>query len=303
MQSVIMHPGGVVAGIQSENAKAAIDVSPAGVETVVRPSNSQTSIERLQIYAAAYHARLLECLRLEFPAVAHAAGQEAFDAFALGYLQAYPSHSYTLAKLGERFPKYLAETRPSDARSDKGPSWPDFLIDLALLERAYAEVFDGSGVEGQPLLAIDDLLAVPQSRWPDVKLIPADSLRLMTFRFPVHEYATAVRNSAAASLPEARPTFLAITRRDYVVRRHEISETQFTLLNAIVEAAPLGEAIARAANIANADIDALAADLRRWFTDWTAAQFFRSASVHSAASADCLDGDSRSRGNSGENRV
>src|SRR5437016_4065691 len=114
MQSVIMHPDGVVAGISSDAAREHIDLGPEDVGQVIARSAALTSIERLQIYANAYYARLFECLHEEFPALLQALGDETFDAFALGYLQKYPSRSYTLCNLGRDFPRYLAETRPRD---------------------------------------------------------------------------------------------------------------------------------------------------------------------------------------------
>src|SRR5260221_14393035 len=133
MQATIMHPVGVAEGAASEPARSQIDVGPDGLETVVTRSRAQTALERLEVYSHAYYARLLECLREEFPVLKHALGEEVFDAFAVGYLQQYPSRSYTLFRLSENFPRYLAETRPdgNGAYAD----WPDFLIDLATLEQ------------------------------------------------------------------------------------------------------------------------------------------------------------------------
>ena len=139
---------GVEAGLDSVEARDAIDVSPDQVEDVVDPSKRRTSIERLEVYANAYYARLLECLRDEFPALFHALGEEVFDGLAFGYLQFYPSRSYTLSDLSRQFAEYLEETRPRDDDDANGsPSWPDFMIDLARLERCYSEVFDGPGAE------------------------------------------------------------------------------------------------------------------------------------------------------------
>ena len=67
---------------------------------VLTPSRRLSPEQRVAVYVNAYAARLVECLRVEFPAVRHAAGEEAFDGFAAGYLQAQPSQSYTLAELG-----------------------------------------------------------------------------------------------------------------------------------------------------------------------------------------------------------
>ncbi len=123
MQTVIMNPHGVHAGVDSDDARHLIDVATDQVEAVVTRSHNLTALERLDIYHRAYFARLIECLRDEFPVILHALGDETFDAFALGYLQKYPSRSYTLNQLGTRFPQYLAETRPEQDGDE--PSWPD----------------------------------------------------------------------------------------------------------------------------------------------------------------------------------
>lgn len=275
MQAVIMHPEGVTAGIDSDAAKQQIIVASENVEQVIARSRALTSVERLEIYASAYYARLLECLREEFPAVVHAVGEETFNAFAIGYLQVYPSRSYTLANLGRDFPRYLAETRPVDEPETESPSWPDFLIDLATLERTYSEVFDAPGVENQLLLQASDLAAISPEEWPQCRLIPVECLRFLTLRFPVHEYATAVRQKVATDdLIGPQPTWLVITRRDYVVRRRAVSQTEYDLLVAIASGERIGDAIAQIANNTNLDMETLAVHLRDWFQTWSSAGYF-----------------------------
>ncbi len=101
MQAAVMHPDGVVEGVRSAEARAAIDAGAA--EEVVTRSKALTAEERLSIYGNAYYARLMECLREEFPATAHALGEETFNSFAVAYLQSYPSRSYTLCRLARTF--------------------------------------------------------------------------------------------------------------------------------------------------------------------------------------------------------
>lgn len=273
MQAVITHPDGVAAGIDSAAARAQIDVSPEDVETVVTRSRSLTSVERLHIYANAYYARLLECLAEEFPAVVHAVGDDAFGGLAFGYLQDFPSTSYTLGDLGSRFPDYLAETRPPRENEQGGPDWADFLIDVARLHRLYSEVFDGPGLEGRALLQPDDLLAVPAERWDRVRFEFAPCFRLGTFQFPAHEYISAVRREQEAEIPEPADTFLAISRLDYRVRRWSLDREQHALLSTLASGRPLGDAIAATIAI-GADLDSIAARLRDWFVEWSAGRFF-----------------------------
>jgi len=276
MQAVITHVEGVTAGIESETAREQINITPDEVEQVVTRSQALSSIQRLQIYAHAYTARLLECLREEFPALRAAIGDETFDAFAFGYLQRYPSQSYTLAHLAGKFPQFLRETRPNlAAENENSVGWPDLLIDLATLERTYSEVFDGPGVEQGERLQAEELMRIPPDRWPEVQLQFVPCFRLLELQSPVHEYATAVRQEGEldAPLPDARKTYLGITRRDYMVRRYPLSAVQFTLLTALHRGAPLADALEQAID-AGADVEALLSQLPEWFEMWAAAPFF-----------------------------
>src|SRR5260370_25365194 len=236
-----MTPHGVHAGVGSDDARRAIDVTAEAVEDVVTRSRSLTALERLDIYHRAYFARLIECLRDEFPVILHALGDETFDAFALGYLQKYPSRSYTLRQLGTRFRQYLAETRPEQDGDE--PSWPDFLIDLATLELTFGEVFDGPGVEGQQLLSIEQIQGLDPQRWLASRLVPVPCLRLLTLRFPVNRYYRAVRRKKEPAIQAPLPTHLSVTRRQYVVRHYQFPRVQHVLLSALVSGQTVGDAI------------------------------------------------------------
>jgi hypothetical protein len=272
MQTVITHPEGVAAGIAADAARREIDVSADGVEDVIRPSHALSSIQRLEVYGNAYYARLIECLAAEFPATRQFVGEEAFSGFVFEYLQQYPSTSYTLGELGAGFPQYLAEARPL-RESDK-PDWADFLIDLATLERTYSDVFDGPGEERQPLLTPGRLREIPPPQWEQLRLMTARSLRLLELRFPVHEYASAVRAGTEATIPPPSPTWLAINRREYIVRRRTLEQLPFAILRRLADGETLGEAISQSVEAERAPPADLPARLEGWFHTWTAAGYF-----------------------------
>jgi hypothetical protein len=282
-QAVVTHSGGVAEGSAGAAAQGLIRLDRGELETVVRRSRNLTAEERLSIYANGYWARLLECLGDCFPVLRTALGEEVFDGFAFEYLQRYPSRSYTLDRLGERFPQFLDETRPAETVGQV--DWPDFLIDLARLEWTVAKVFDGPGVEGQPLLRHDDLQGLPPERFAGARLVPVVCLRLLTFRYPVNAYYTAARHSGEGEevpLPEAAEELVAILRRDFVVRRYTLSRPQHALLAAVLAGAPVSESLAAAAarpEVGDLDDDALAAALQAWFRFWTAEGFFQSVQV------------------------
>jgi hypothetical protein len=291
-QVVVTHPDGAEAGADSDEAQRLINLPPGQLEQVITRSRALSATERLAIYANAYHMRLLECLGEVYPLLKRTLGEEAFEGFAFGYLQEYPSRSYTLNELGRHFPRYLQATRPVPEGTESNPGsdptadltmlvqdWPDFLIDLARLEWGIYEVFDGPGVEGQSLLAVDQLLGVSPGRWAQVRLQPVPCLQLLFTRFPVNDYYTALKkaeDSEVVAIPALCESFVALTRRNYVVRRYNLSRTEFELLHAIEEGQTIGEAIERAALSSKAGVDQLAAELKLWFRNWTAEGFFES---------------------------
>jgi hypothetical protein len=280
VQEVITNPDGISAGVDSESARQEIDITGSQIEQVVEPSSRLGSAERLAVYGNAYFARLIECLSEEFPATCFALGEETFQDFAFGYIKEVPSTSYSLAFLGERFPQYLIDTRPTDVPQ---PGWPDFLIDLATLERTYAEVFDGPGPENLDTLQPEDLQAIPPEQVSEIRFVPVPSLRLMEARFPVHEYVTAVRHNKSPEIPLPAETLLVITRRDFVVRRGTVSPAEFQLLHAILDGNTLGTAIELAAReLPDGSDDEFATSLSKWFHHWAAAGWFLRAELPEA---------------------
>jgi hypothetical protein len=272
-QSVVSHPHGVEEGAASEEAQGLIRLEQGNLEAVVARSRNLSAAERLSIYANAYYARLLECLENFYPVLRKALGKDVFESFAFEYLQRYPSKSYTLDRLGESFARFLEETRPPDAE------WPDFLIDLANLEWNITQVFDGPGVEFETLLTAGDLQAFPAERFAEARLSAVPCLRVLAFRYPVNAFYTAARRAEEdeeVPLPEPASEWVALSRRDFVVRRYPLTEPQFALLAAISAGVSMGEAIAAAAGVADRDDEAFAADLQSWFRFWTAEGFFQS---------------------------
>lgn len=278
-QAVITHPGGVHEAIDGDAARALISVSPHELETVIGRSRRLDAEGRLKIYADAYYARLIECLEGSFPMVARTLGKQLFAEFSIGYLQAHPSNSYTLNRLGDQFADWLQATRPPrDADEPDQPQWPEFLVDLARLEWAIDGVFDGPGVEQQAVVDAETVAGLTASQLLGARLKTVPCLRLMTFRFPVSEFYEAARRALdddEPTVPQPRPSWLALTRRDHVVRRIALSQAQYELLSVLHAGGTVGDAIERAATTVNWSDEQLAASLSNWFRLFTAAPLFQ----------------------------
>lgn len=274
MMSVVTHSGGVEAGIVSDEAQRACPVAPDAVESVICHSRSQSSIERLAVYSNAYRARLLEVLAGEYPSLVYAVGEDVFFSLAAAYLECHPPRSHTLAELGRKFPDYLAHSRPAREDSAGSADWADFVVDLARLERTYSEVFDGPGIECLPASLSEQLESLTEGQWLKTRLIPAPCLRLMTFEFPVHGYASAARRREQPDCPTAEKTWLAITRRDYVVRRASLDKLEFEILSELVQGGTISSALQHAPIESSNRIDEIAGLVATWFREWSAAGYF-----------------------------
>jgi hypothetical protein len=104
-------------------------------------------------------------------------------------------------------------------------------------------------------------------------------LRLLSPRFPLNDFYTAAKSGAEPALPAAADSWMAITRRDYIVRRYELNRSQFLLLNALQRGETIGDAIACAAESYLGEAEQFAVELQTWFKIWTAAPMFESVVI------------------------
>lgn len=258
----------------------AVDAATA----LIAPSATLSSAARLAIYNRSYHARLLQCFQEMFPALRRALGETLLAGFAQDYLQQHPPHSYTLHHLADGFAQHLAATRPAvgeavsedagDAASEAAgtPSaaraaWPDFIIELATLEWAFLQIYDGPGLEGRPGPAATRLQALTDESLGALRLTLAPCLRLFALRYPVHVYLLAARRGETPVFPAARPTYVALTRRAFRVVIEELSATQFEVLQALDGQASLSAAVARTAAVLPPAL------LRAWLCEWAVKGF------------------------------
>ena len=245
-------------------------VAPHGTDGVGERLTASPTMDpraRLAIYQRSYILRLAKCLAEQFPALAHALGAPLFDDFAREYLAACPSDAYTLYELGRRFPGWLETSRPDRALSpDDREDWIDFMVDLARYERELFRLFDAPGHEGG---------VWPTADVPDARLVLQPCFALAQYRYPVAWYYQEVRHERAPEFPPARPSYVAIARRDYLTATFPLNPVHFQFLCALEELGSVDAALEAVAR----EVERPMADVRRSWDDevrgpWIQAGFF-----------------------------
>lgn len=262
MQAVVMHPEGAALGIRASPARKLLPAATKRLGDVVLPSKALSSVERLDIYAHMYRARLLEILTDEYPITRQVLGDQAFERACRLFLRRNPSKHRTLNHLSERFPNFLSRNLPRGNRSA-------LAVDVARIERSMEDVFDAPRAE--PLTAAE-FAAIGADEWHRVRLAMIPALKLLKLRFPANDYMNAVRAGKRPRLPRLRATFAIVYRRDFLLYRRGQAPGQFRLLTALARGRTLQQAVR--ASVSGGSADRLAATLGSWFREWAAAGIF-----------------------------
>jgi hypothetical protein len=171
------------------------------VEEMVAGDARLPASARMEIYADMYFARIRDVLADEYPKTAGALGPAAFHHLVTDYLDVCrPSHP-SLREVGARLPGFVA----AHAATAERP----WLAELARLERARFELFDGPDAEP---LTVEALRARPPERFAALPLRLVPSHELIATRFDVVSLWRA--DDPAAAAPDPNPTTLIVWRRN-----------------------------------------------------------------------------------------
>lgn len=262
--SVSTDPDGALRGVERATSRHfAGHASPAHVETLVTAGPRLSALERLAIYNDGYFARLVECLRDDYPAVAYLLGGDGFEGVARDYVRAHPSRSPSLNAYGAQFPAYLATLTET---------WAPFGAELARLEWALVEVVHA---ETHARLEPAALARVAPDEWRRVRFAVNPALRLLDFAYPVSRVYQAFRDEREPELPACANTSTVVHRTGLAVHRLELEPAMRALLGELVAGKTLASALeVLAAACSAAELAAAERDLSEWFSAWVAAGFF-----------------------------
>ncbi len=221
-------------------------------ESYVKPNDLLTSFERLEIYNRQYWFRVITAVSEDFPALNAVLGEKKFDALVLAYLKENPSTSWTLRNLGAKLPQWL------EAHPEFAPKRHTLMVDVAKLEWAYVDSYDGSALIP---LSLEDFRGLAD----DSTLVLQPHLQLLALRYPVDELVLAVHKATpetdivSNAVLERKPAprirlpkmlrskiYLAVHRFDNSVYYRRIDREAFLLLSVLQTQQTLGEAIEKA---------------------------------------------------------
>jgi hypothetical protein len=188
----------------------------ASVDEMVAGDARLSAVDRLDIYASMYFVRIHDVLREELARTAAVLGGEAFHALVSDYLQAHPPAHPSLREAGARLPAFLAAHA---------------LAELARLERARLEVFDGP--DAAPL-TIAALRAIAPERFGAVRLRLVPAHRLLAGTCTISETWRAA--DATAAPPRAEPETLIVWRRDVDVYHRSVDPDEARWLPRVADA-------------------------------------------------------------------
>jgi hypothetical protein len=261
MQAVLVHPEGAEKALSAPGARRLL--APEDVTRVVRARGDLSAVDRLQIYAGMYPLRMVEALRSDYPALAGLLGARRFERLVGDYVAAHPSRSFTLARLGDRLPEFVAGWG--------SPRLRGLLADIARLELATTQVFDAEEAEPLDPLALAD---VSVGEWARVKLVPAAAFRLLSVRPGAVDALDSVLEGRPIPKKAGRGRIeVACFRRNFVVLRRTLIRFEGKLLAALSAGETLGEALERAAEASPGGFPS-GETLSRWFAEWTRLGFF-----------------------------
>lgn len=197
------------------------------------------ALARLHVYANAYFARIADVLVADYPKLHALLGAPAFRSLIVPYLRAYPTRHPSLREAGAHLPDFLDDP---------------LLVDLARLERARVEAFDGPDCTP---LSRDALAATPPEAFPALPLHLVPTARLVDLATNADAIWDALEAEAAVPArrdrePGSRATWactVAVWRRETTVVHRTLAADEVAPLAQLARGATFAEICACFADV------------------------------------------------------
>lgn len=256
MKWAITEPHGLAAALASG---ANGEPEPRLLDVIVG-TPALNRVDRLDIYAEAYFARIVDALAADFELSRKLLGERDFRRLIADYLMEHPSRVPCIGDVGAALPEF--------AKSHALAAAYPWLSDLAALERALIKAFYA---DDRPLLDPERLKLIPESSWESARIELDASVTLLTCDWPVAAWWQR-RDSLADDSEFVRllsTQTVLVFRENHVPMAIELTTAQTVLLQAFAAGHSFEAAMELFSREAASETGAEAA-LQSWFAAWVA---------------------------------
>lgn len=216
---------------------------------------------QIGVYIEGYRLRLLGTVREDYRALESYLGTAAFEALARGFIEATPSHSYSLNPYSHPFAEYV-KTHVADGRAHN----------IAAVEAAIGEVFtlpDSDALDAQWLAAQDmETLA-------STAFAPRAALRCLELEYDADAAITHFREHGACPPPAPAASRIVVRRHEHIVRRVAMEEMEYRLFAALIHGRTLAQIAESSDVFSEEELAGAVPKLQEWFTRWLSEGLFR----------------------------
>ena len=188
--------------------------------------------QRLGIYSNAYRARLIDALSDAYPSLHTLLGDEGFRKLGMAYIDAWPSHHFSIRWFGDRLSAYLAGSA----------DYADVpvLAEMAAFEWALRGAFDAADT---PTISRDDLQRIAPEDWAGLSFRLHPSVRRLDLSWSVPQLWKAIDQDGPPIKPEKNdyPIGWAIWRRDLQTFFRSLEVDEAWALDAVGEGHSFGD--------------------------------------------------------------
>jgi hypothetical protein len=216
-----------------------------------QPSDDLIASGDVNVYAGMYASRLHDALAEDYPKLRVALGEDRFGELVARYFLARPPRSFTLRDAGVAVADFLRDTAIA-------PAWA---ADLAALERARVEVFDGP----DPTLLAQDEVAALGTELPELVLSWVPSSVVVPLAWAVDDLWSAIEDAQPVFEPARDARVVLVWRRDLAVLHRTLDADEAQLAPQIALGASFAEVCEVLGETHGADASGRAVELLlRW---------------------------------------
>lgn len=202
---------------------------------IANTRNSFTSQERLDVYRSAYHIRLMENVRGDYPATQQLMGEARMDGAIHAFVEATPPSVWDANQYSPAFAAFLQSELAHEPA----------IVALAMIEGAIAAAFWGAQSHALTAAA---LATLSEEEMAAQCFTLRAASKLLSLPADAEPYLAAYR--AGEVLPEitAQPAHMLVLRHEHAVHRHVLEAAEYGLLAVMQNGQSFGEALEASPN-------------------------------------------------------